>query len=43
MARDHCEELQRGLERLAEELAEGTAPRRPGRASMLSWVKPASA
>ena len=41
MAREHPRELRSGLERLRHELAAGTAPRRPGRASMLAWVKPA--
>jgi SAM-dependent methyltransferase len=40
LARDHREELDAGLERLRAELAEGTAPRCPGRASMVSWTKP---
>lgn len=40
MARDHPGELRVGLERLRRELEEGTAPRRPGRGSMVSWRKP---
>lgn len=39
MQRDHPDELAAGLERLARELDEGTAPRRPGRASMLTWTR----
>lgn len=39
MARDHPQQLGDGLERLRAELAAGRAPRRPGRASMLSWAK----
>lgn len=42
MERDHPEDLRCGLERIAEELREGTAPRRAGGASMLSWGKPNS-
>src|SRR4051812_47748556 len=40
LARDHPDELEAGLARLRDELAAGTAPRRPGVASVLAWVKP---
>jgi ubiquinone/menaquinone biosynthesis C-methylase UbiE len=40
LARDHPDELAAGLARLHEELAAGTAPRRPGLASVLAWSKP---
>jgi SAM-dependent methyltransferase len=41
LERDHPEELVAGLARLRAELAAGTAPRRPGLASVLAWAKPA--
>src|SRR3954469_10030253 len=37
LERDHPGELAAGLARLREELAAGTAPRRPGVASVLAW------
>jgi len=40
LERDHPEELAAGLARLREELAAGRAPRRPGLASVLAYVKP---
>jgi ubiquinone/menaquinone biosynthesis C-methylase UbiE len=40
LERDHPEELAAGLTRIREELAAGTAPRRPGPATVLVWVKP---
>jgi ubiquinone/menaquinone biosynthesis C-methylase UbiE len=40
LERDHPEELAAGLTRLRAELAAGTAPRRPGLASVLAWAKP---
>jgi len=40
LARDHPDELAAGLARIRAELAEGTAPREPGLASVLAWVKP---
>jgi SAM-dependent methyltransferase len=40
LARDHPDELAAGLSRLAEEVREGRAPTRPGRASVVAWVKP---
>ena len=40
MARDHPDELQRGLERLARALGNGEGPDRPGRATMIAWGKP---
>jgi SAM-dependent methyltransferase len=40
MARDHPAELDAGLERLALDVAAGTAPRQGGHASMLTWTKP---
>ncbi len=41
MQRDHADELRRGLERLERELSadDGSAPTRPGRASVVAWVK----
>ena len=39
MARDHPQELDSGLRRLRAQLDEGTAPSRPGKASMLAWIK----
>jgi SAM-dependent methyltransferase len=38
--RDHHDELEAGLARLREDIAAGTAPRRPGVASVLAYVKP---
>jgi SAM-dependent methyltransferase len=38
LARDHPEELRAGLARLERDLAAGTAPRTPGRATMLAWT-----
>ena len=38
--RDHPDELASGLARLREDIAAGTAPRRPGVASVLAYVKP---
>jgi SAM-dependent methyltransferase len=43
LERDHPGELAAGLARLREEVAAGTAPRRPGLASVLAWRKPAAA
>lgn len=42
MQRDHADELRKGLERLERELRadDGSAPTRPGRASVVAWVKP---
>jgi SAM-dependent methyltransferase len=40
LARDHPDELAAGLARIRAELADGTAPREPGLASVLAWVKP---
>jgi demethylmenaquinone methyltransferase/2-methoxy-6-polyprenyl-1,4-benzoquinol methylase len=40
LQRDHPDELAVGLARLRAELAAGTAPRRPGLASVLAWAKP---
>lgn len=42
MQRDHPDELQAGLARLKRELRadDGSAPTRPGRASVAAWVKP---
>jgi hypothetical protein len=40
MERDHPEELAAGLARLAKELDGGQAPTRPGRASVVAWIKP---
>jgi SAM-dependent methyltransferase len=39
MQRDHPEELRAGLARLREDIAGGTAPRRAGTATVLSWTK----
>jgi ubiquinone/menaquinone biosynthesis C-methylase UbiE len=41
LERDHPEELAAGLARLRAEVAAGTAPRRPGLASVLAWAKAA--
>jgi hypothetical protein len=40
MQRDHPGELRAGLARLREDIAAGSAPRRAGTASVLSWRKP---
>jgi SAM-dependent methyltransferase len=40
LQRDHPDELEAGLARLRAELGAGTAPRRPGLASVFAWVKP---
>ena len=40
LQRDHPEELEAGLQRLRQDLEAGTAPRTPGRASVLVEVKP---
>jgi SAM-dependent methyltransferase len=40
LARDHPDELAAGLARLRAELAEGTAPREAGLATVIAWVKP---
>jgi len=40
MERDHPEDLNSGLLRIAEEVREGRAPRHPGGATVLSWGKP---
>ncbi len=40
LARDHPDELAAGLARLRAELAAGTAPREPGLATVIAWVKP---
>jgi hypothetical protein len=40
LARDHPEELERGLERLRDDLQRGTAPRVRGTASVLVETKP---
>ncbi len=40
MQRDHPDELKAGLERLAADLKAGTAPARPGLASVIAWTKP---
>jgi ubiquinone/menaquinone biosynthesis C-methylase UbiE len=40
LRRDHPDELKTGLQRLERDLAAGTAPRTPGRASVLGWSKP---
>jgi demethylmenaquinone methyltransferase/2-methoxy-6-polyprenyl-1,4-benzoquinol methylase len=42
LERDHPDEHAAGLARLRDELAAGTAPRRPGPASVLAWSKPAA-
>ena len=39
LARDHADELRTGLARLERDLAAGTAPRRPGRATVLAYEK----
>jgi ubiquinone/menaquinone biosynthesis C-methylase UbiE len=39
LARDHPEELEQGLERLRRDIKAGTAPRTPGRASVLVETK----
>jgi SAM-dependent methyltransferase len=39
LARDHPDELRAGLERLERDLAAGTAPRTPGRATVLAYEK----
>jgi demethylmenaquinone methyltransferase/2-methoxy-6-polyprenyl-1,4-benzoquinol methylase len=41
LARDHPAEMEAGLARVRRELAEGTAPTEPGRATVLAWAKPA--
>jgi demethylmenaquinone methyltransferase/2-methoxy-6-polyprenyl-1,4-benzoquinol methylase len=40
LERDHPDELRAGLARLRAEVDAGTAPRRPGLASVFAWVKP---
>jgi SAM-dependent methyltransferase len=40
MGRDHPGELEVGLARLAADVKAGRAPTRPGRASVVAWVKP---
>jgi len=40
LERDHPDELRAGLARLREDLDAGRAPRRPGLASVLAWVRP---
>jgi SAM-dependent methyltransferase len=44
MQRDHPDELRAGLARIERELSadDGSAPTRPGRASVVAWVKPSS-
>lgn len=39
LTRDHPQELREGLERLRQDIAAGRAPRRPGTATIVSWVK----
>jgi len=39
LERDHADELAAGLARLRAEIDAGTAPRRPGLASVLAWAK----
>jgi hypothetical protein len=39
LQREHPHELNTGLQRLAHQLADGGAPARPGRASILVWQK----
>jgi ubiquinone/menaquinone biosynthesis C-methylase UbiE len=39
LQRDHPHELATGLQRLAQQVAAGRAPTRPGRASVLAWKK----
>ena len=41
MARDHGDELDRGLAQLAADIANGKAPQSPGGATMIAWAKPA--
>jgi SAM-dependent methyltransferase len=45
MQRDHPDELRAGLDRLEQELHanDGSAPTRPGHASVVAWVKPSVA
>jgi demethylmenaquinone methyltransferase/2-methoxy-6-polyprenyl-1,4-benzoquinol methylase len=40
MQRDHPDELRAGLARLRADIAAGSAPRRAGTATILSWTKP---
>jgi SAM-dependent methyltransferase len=40
LERDHPHELRAGLQRLAADIRGGRAPLRPGRASVIAWVKP---
>jgi demethylmenaquinone methyltransferase/2-methoxy-6-polyprenyl-1,4-benzoquinol methylase len=40
MARDHPDELEAGLARLREDIAQERAPRRAGTVTVLSWTKP---
>jgi SAM-dependent methyltransferase len=40
LQRDHPEELRTGLARLRDDVETGSAPRRPGLASVYAWVKP---
>jgi demethylmenaquinone methyltransferase/2-methoxy-6-polyprenyl-1,4-benzoquinol methylase len=39
MRRDHPDELRAGLARLRDDIAAGSAPRRPGTATVLGWTK----
>jgi demethylmenaquinone methyltransferase/2-methoxy-6-polyprenyl-1,4-benzoquinol methylase len=39
LTRDHPQELREGLEHLRHDIAAGRAPRRPGTATIVSWVK----
>jgi ubiquinone/menaquinone biosynthesis C-methylase UbiE len=39
LQRDHPDELRAGLLRLAADVSDGRAPKRPGRASVIAWVK----
>lgn len=39
LERDHPLDLDRGLERLRRDIESGGGPERPGRASMIAWVK----
>jgi demethylmenaquinone methyltransferase/2-methoxy-6-polyprenyl-1,4-benzoquinol methylase len=39
LQRDHTDELNAGLDRLAHDISSGSAPRRPGRGSMFAWTK----
>jgi len=41
MERDHADELRRGLERLAADIAAGRPPQAQGGATMIAWAKPA--